>query len=111
MEKEAGKFIWNIEIPVGSTAQIVLPLQFSKINVKDNRGKIIKENINAIPILDIKQQAITALLNNGFEKVDYVEICDAITLQPITSNENSTQNIALIAAFLNGVRLIDNLIL
>lgn len=73
--------------------------------------KFIQKNINTNSIIDLKQEATKALLKSGFKKVDYVEICDAITLQPITTNEKSSQKIALVAAFLNDVRLIDNLIL
>lgn len=71
----------------------------------------IQKNINTTPVFELKQQATTDLLNSGFEKVDYVEICDAITLQPIINNKKPTKKVAVIAAFLNGVRLIDNLIL
>lgn len=51
------------------------------------------------------------LLQNGFEKVDYVAICNANTLEPLTETKGNTPKVALIAAFLNGVRLIDNLLL
>ncbi|MBC7721974.1 MAG: pantoate--beta-alanine ligase [Pedobacter sp.] len=73
--------------------------------------KFIQKNINTNSIIELKQEATKALLKSGFKKVDYVEICDAINLQPITTNEKSSQKIALVAAFLNDVRLIDNLIL
>jgi alpha-L-rhamnosidase len=46
-KKVAGKFIWNVEIPVGSTAQIVLPKEFSKITIYDGGGKIWKQNLSA----------------------------------------------------------------
>lgn len=51
------------------------------------------------------------LLQNGFEKVDYVAICNANNLEPITEINSTIPKVALIAAFLNGVRLIDNLLL
>jgi alpha-L-rhamnosidase len=46
-KKVAGKFIWNVEIPVGSTAQIVLPKEFSKITIYDGGDKIWKQNLSA----------------------------------------------------------------
>lgn len=46
-KKVGGKFIWNIEIPVGSTAQIVLPTEFSKMTIYDAKGKLWKQNIVA----------------------------------------------------------------
>lgn len=111
------------ELKIGNTLRETSGLAMSSRNMRLSEAdkqqataiyqslKFIQENINTISIIDLKQQVITALLNSGFEKVDYVEICDAITLQPITSKEKSTQKVALIAAFLNGIRLIDNLIL
>jgi pantoate--beta-alanine ligase len=51
------------------------------------------------------------LLKNGFETVDYVAICNANSLEAITEINNNLPKVALIAAFLKGVRLIDNLLL
>lgn len=111
------------ELKIGTTLREVSGLAMSSRNIRLNEADkqnaravyqsllFIKNNINVLSIIELKQQATTVLLNSGFEKVDYVEICDAITLQPITINENHAQKIGIIAAFLNGVRLIDNLIL
>ena len=49
------------------------------------------------------------LLQNGFDKVDYIEICDAETLLPVTEITKENTSIILVAAFIDGVRLIDNL--
>ena len=46
-KKEAGKFVWNIEIPVGSNVQIDLPQQFSKMTIKDALGKTLAKKISA----------------------------------------------------------------
>lgn len=43
----------------------------------------------------------------GFDKVDYIGICDAETLQPLTEPAKSGRIVA--AAWLGGVRLIDNI--
>lgn len=59
---------------------------------------------------ELKQQAVNGLTNQGF-RVDYVEIADAGTLEPVTSWDGKTKLVALIAAFLGEVRLIDNLLL
>ncbi|MDB5229260.1 MAG: pantoate--beta-alanine ligase [Chitinophagaceae bacterium] len=56
-------------------------------------------------------QATGLLIKAGFEKVDYIEICDADTLLTAHSINPSKKYIALIAAFIDGVRLIDNVIL
>ncbi len=74
----------------------------------------IKENYPGKTPYTLKQQAISNLLNAGFEKVDYVEIAKADSLEPIGDNEilsASTPAVGLIAAFIGGVRLIDNMIL
>jgi len=58
----------------------------------------------------IKAQAEQLLTSRGF-KIDYVELADANTLQPADSCGGAEPRVALIAAFLGDVRLIDNMIL
>ena len=57
-----------------------------------------------------KTQAEQLLTSRGF-KIDYVELADANTLQPADSCQSAEPRVALIAAFLGEVRLIDNMIL
>lgn len=71
----------------------------------------IQKNISSAPINTLKQNAENILKENGFEKIDYVTICNAKTLMPITTFNNTITHVALIAAFLGDVRLIDNLLL
>lgn len=59
---------------------------------------------------ELKRTAIDNLSANGFV-VDYVEIADAKTLQPIENRDNTSTVVVLIAAYLNEVRLIDNLLI
>ena len=59
-------------------------------------------------ICPIKEEAKKILEKNGFA-VDYVEIADAQTLAPATPGHQP--RVALVAATLNEVRLIDNMIL
>lgn len=49
------------------------------------------------------------LLNAGFEKVEYVQISDSDTLQPIYNWKNIDHAHIFIAAWLDNVRLIDNM--
>lgn len=67
----------------------------------------IKNNIHSASIEVLKTEAKNIISTAGFNKIDYVEICDAISLQPVheTNNEKLA---ALAAAFIEGVRLIDN---
>lgn len=56
-------------------------------------------------------EASTAIQAAGFDKIDYVSIADAASLLPVTEWDGHTQLVALVAAFIGGVRLIDNLTL
>jgi pantoate--beta-alanine ligase len=58
----------------------------------------------------IKTEARELLVNAGF-RVEYVEIVDANSFELTTIWDGNTPVVALIAAWLNEVRLIDNLIL
>ncbi|MBS1655418.1 MAG: pantoate--beta-alanine ligase, partial [Bacteroidetes bacterium] len=70
----------------------------------------IKNNIVPGDLTKIKKEVSILLNENGF-KTDYAEITNAITLKPVTSWDGKEKLVALIAAFLNEVRLIDNLLL
>jgi len=71
--------------------------------------QFIKENIQHQEICSLLETAKQELLKAGFEKIDYIAIANADTLQPVDHYDNKTKSIALIAAFLNDVRLIDNM--
>ena len=71
----------------------------------------IKEHISDLSVEELKHHAQEIITNAGFEKTDYVAICDAATLLPVTENSPSVKKVALAAAFLENVRLIDNLLL
>ena len=49
------------------------------------------------------------LLRAGFEKVDYISIANAKTLDPVEEWDGETALVALAAVFLSGIRLIDNI--
>jgi pantoate--beta-alanine ligase len=59
---------------------------------------------------NLKEQAVAKLENGGF-KVDYVEIADADNLRPYTEWNGRASLVALVAAYLGEVRLIDNMLL
>lgn len=69
----------------------------------------IKASIKAGDISLLKQQATDKLVNAGF-KADYVELADASTLQLINKWDGQSKLVALTAAFIDDVRLIDNLL-
>ena len=72
--------------------------------------RYIKENLKKGDINQLKTIASTKLAEQGF-KIDYIEIADAGTLQPADQWDGKQKLVALAAAFLNEVRLIDNLLL
>ncbi len=71
--------------------------------------KAIKENIKAGPVSDLQTKAIDSLLQAGFSKVDYVSIAHATTLEPVLKWDGQESLVVLAAAFIEGVRLIDNM--
>jgi pantoate--beta-alanine ligase len=62
-------------------------------------------------LAQIKQFVSEKLTSNPIYKPVYFEICDASTLMPVTSLNNSVILISLIACFVGKIRLIDNLAL
>ena len=62
-------------------------------------------------LVQIKQFVNEKLSENPLYKLDYYEVCDSQTLQPVTSLNNSVILISLIACFVGKIRLIDNLAL
>jgi len=54
-------------------------------------------------------EASAAILAAGFDKIDYVTIADAASLLPVTDWDGQARLVALVAAFIGGGRLIDNL--
>lgn len=70
----------------------------------------LKENIQQCDLSDFIKTAASILAQNQL-KADYVEIADAHTLHHITYRNGNQKLIALIAAYINEVRLIDNMAL
>jgi pantoate--beta-alanine ligase len=70
----------------------------------------IKNEIKAGSLNGLKEMAFKNLSGHGF-KTDYVEIADATDLSLVDNWDGKTKLVALAAAYLNDVRLIDNLVL
>ena len=70
----------------------------------------IKENLKPGNLSNLLIEANARLVNAGF-KPDYISIANAKTLQAVTDWDGNTPLVALVAAFLGEVRLIDNLVL
>jgi pantoate--beta-alanine ligase len=70
---------------------------------------VIKNNIGESNFSDLKSKAIAELSRLGF-KVDYVEIAHRDTLNVVDEHDEKSNLVALAAAYLNNVRLIDNVL-
>ena len=71
---------------------------------------MIKDNIGKEDLQILKQKARKMLTSNGL-KPDYIEIANAKDLSIIDKPEHDVKAVALVAAFMNDVRLIDNMLL
>ncbi len=111
-----------IDLIIGSTMREADGLAMSSRNIrldKEDRKKapeiykvlnFIKNNVQHSNLTELKRIATGMLIDKGF-KVDYVEIANAADLKSVENRDgNSPPLVALIAAFLNEVRLIDNLL-
>lgn len=70
----------------------------------------LKTSVKAGDLAELKTAAVKQLNRTGF-KTDYVEIADADTLELIGRWDGKRKLVALCAAFLGEVRLIDNMLL
>lgn len=68
----------------------------------------LKSQLRPGDLTGLKMQATQRLAGAGF-RTDYVEIADARTLEPVSNWDGQQRIVALAAAFLGEVRLIDNL--
>jgi pantoate--beta-alanine ligase len=69
----------------------------------------LRSNIRPGETTTISKIAIAMVMNAGFEKLDYLALADANTLEPVTHWDGERPLVALAAAFIDGVRLIDNM--
>lgn len=72
--------------------------------------RYIQMNKHLGTVSEVVKKATSYLVANGFV-VDYVAVADANTLKPITYWNKKKKPVALVAAYLNEVRLIDNITL
>jgi pantoate--beta-alanine ligase len=72
--------------------------------------RYIKDNLKAGETKHIRNEAREMLLQKGFH-IDYIEIADGDTLELVKKWDGKQKIVALVAAFLKTVRLIDNLVI
>ena len=88
----------------------LLPADRLKATTISKALRYIKENLKAGDTKKIKDEAKEMLLQKGF-MIDYVEIANADTLELIKNWNGKQKIVALAAAFLTNVRLIDNMVI
>ncbi|MET0394783.1 MAG: pantoate--beta-alanine ligase [Chitinophagaceae bacterium] len=71
---------------------------------------LIRDRLQLGDLQGLKQAAAGLLVQEGF-RPDYVEIADAKTLEPVVHWDGQQQLVALAAALIGQVRLIDNILL
>lgn len=113
----------NMALVIGQTLREESGLAMSSRNMRlskqdKNTATAIYQSLNLIKnhlaignLQNLQQQAEETLLKASFSKIDYVAICNANTLQVVNTWDGKEKLVALVAAFLNGVRLIDNMVL
>jgi pantoate--beta-alanine ligase len=68
----------------------------------------IKNDLQAGSLTSLKEKAKLNLEKTGF-RVDYIELADANDLRIVKDWDGDQKLVALVAAFLNDIRLIDNI--
>ena len=71
----------------------------------------IKSNFKSKSIPNLLEEARTILAQQPEITIEYLSICESSTLSPVTKLEEGKSYVAIITVWLEGVRLIDNIIL
>lgn len=70
----------------------------------------VKFGIGKVPLNKLIEEGKNELIDKGF-RIDYFAVADAGSLEPVTHWNGKTKIIALVAAYLGDIRLIDNIAL
>lgn len=98
----------NVRLDKKSRAKAV---EISKL-LKSVKASIRRQaTVNGQRIADIEHRALDRLASFPEFKVEYVAIRNAKTLKPVKTVSATTPLVALVAAWIGGVRLIDNMLL
>lgn len=76
-------------------------------NLTKAKEKVLQNSGKNIEL--ILQEVSQNLLKSGFDKIDYAEVCDVDNLKPIKVFDAKIKVRLFVAAFIEGVRLIDNI--
>jgi len=70
-----------------------------------------KEHFPTTSLAELNQTAVQLLKNSEGLELEYFAICESLTLEEAKEIKANTQYVALLTAWVDGVRLIDNMIL
>lgn len=70
-------------------------------------SKLVDDVQSGVPIIDAEKQASTSLLAAGFDAVDYVNVVNAVSLEPLVTLDQPARVLAV--ARLGTLRLLDNM--
>ncbi len=82
-----------------------------KATIIYNSFNKIKEKISITNSVELIEDTKQFFYKNGFDSIDYLNFANAETLEPIELWDGTTPLVILTAAFIEGVRLIDNMVL
>jgi pantoate--beta-alanine ligase len=68
----------------------------------------IRKNWEERPLEQLKAEAVAMIRKNGMVEVEYLEVADATTLEPVAVVDGATHVRCFVAARIGAVRLIDN---
>jgi pantoate--beta-alanine ligase len=114
---------WNIRLVMAATVREPSGLAMSSRNTRLTDAqreqaaaifrtlKYMQQQIPNTTIPDLIREGKRMISKAGFEKIDYIGIADADTLQPVTERQGQQSLVVLVAAFIGGIRLIDNMVL
>ena len=83
-------------------------LELEKSTVLYKALTFAAKHIRQSPILQVQEKAIEMIAHEGFD-IDYFDVYDE-ELNPVNSLDSGSKLVLLVAASINGVRLIDNII-
>jgi len=114
---------WGIRISIVATVRensgLALSSRNRRLSEKDKNSataiyqslQYLKQHLQPGETHTYITEAESMINKAGFEKIDYVSIADADTLEAISNWNGQTRVVALVAAFISSVRLIDNMAL
>ena len=114
---------WDIQINLMPTLREPSGLALSSRNLRlsemdkiaattlNQSLELLKNKLHPGSLDRILENATEMINSGGFDKIDYLAICNAQTLENITHWDGKTALIGLVAAYISGIRLIDNRIL